>query len=197
MPVLTRRLFVALPTPPATRDALVHWTCEWSGGGREWRWVQPAGIHLTLRFYGDTPEERLGPLIDRLRAAAADQPGFEIVARGWGVFPSPSRPRVLWAGITGDVEQLQLLAERVEGDARALGFDPEERRFHAHVTLARVGRPGARPRLPQRSDPGAPVFGPIAGRTLVLYQSHLGPGGARYDPLLRARLGVGDDALDA
>lgn len=182
------RLFLAVDPPPATREALFRWADGWRSRDDGWRWVAADGVHLTLRFYGSTPPERVEPLRGQLAALARAHAPLALEVRGWGVFPGPSRARVLWAGLAGDVAPLAALAAGAEDGARALGFAAEERPFKGHVTLARA-REGRRPRLPGTPDREAPPFGPFAVGELVLYRSRLGPGGARYEALGRFPLG--------
>lgn len=192
-----RRLFLALPTPVETKAALLAWAREWSKGDDGWRWVRADGLHLTLRFYGETSGDLVPTLVERVRGAAAAVAPFDLAASGWGAFPNAARPRVLWAGVVGAVDDVAALAQRVESDARELGFPPEARRFHPHVTLARAREGRGHPRLPGLPDPRTPFFGPLPARELVLFESHLGPSGARYEPVARAALGEGGEPAGA
>lgn len=191
----TRRLFLAVSVPEAVRREMIRWTETWRAKDDGWRWVQPAGIHLTLRFYGETVETLLPELGERISTLAKDHQEFQMLAVGWGVFPNPSRPRVIWAGLSGATDVASSLAARAEADARDLGFQNEERPFHPHLTLARAAREG-RPRLPGDPDPAAPEFGSIPARQLILFESQLGSGGARYSALGRWKIGSGEP-LDA
>jgi 2'-5' RNA ligase len=184
------RLFFAVPAPPAVREALAAWAREAHRRADGWRWVDPSLVHLTLRFLGDTDPERVEPLAASARQIARAQPRHAVQVRGWGVFPGPSRPRVLWAGLVGELSHLVRMAEALEGAARALGFPPEERSFRAHLTLARAVR-DARPRLPGTPDAGQPDFGAMPVEELVLFRSHLGPAGPTYEPLARLPLAEG------
>ncbi len=184
------RLFFAVPAPAAVQGALAEWGREARRRGDGWRWVDPATIHLTLRFLGETDAALVAPLVEAAQAIAGREPRHAVTARGWGVFPSPARPRVLWAGLAGELSQLARLAGALEAEARRRGFAPEERGFRAHLTLARAVR-DAQPRLPGRPDDEQPEFGPFPVDELLLVQSHLGPGGAVYEPLARVPLGGG------
>jgi RNA 2',3'-cyclic 3'-phosphodiesterase len=101
---------------------------------------------------------------------------------GLGAFPSPARPRVLWAGVAEGAEAAGVLAGRIDAALTPLGFDRERRPFSAHVTLGRVRTPRAQPRLA-----GALAVGGPAGRQRVthvsLMRSDLSPRGARYTEL--------------
>jgi len=187
--VLNRwRLFIAVPVPGETRAAMVDWLGSWDARRRGWRPVRAEGIHLTLRFLGDTDPGIVPGLAEALAGVGAASRPAALVGAGWGVFPGPARPRVLWAGLRGDPGPLLDLARRVEEMAVRLGFPRERRPFRAHLTLARARR-DRRPGLPGGPDSRAPEFGPVPVREAVLYRSHLEPAGARYEALARAPVG--------
>ncbi len=194
---LKPRLFLALPIPQETKGAVLQWAKSWSARDDGWRWVRPEGIHLTLRFFGETSPDLLPALVESTRRVAAAAPAFDLSAVGWGVFPNPARPRVLWVGVRGAVDQVQALAAAAEDAARGLGFAPEKRTFHPHLTLARAREGMSHPRLPGAPDPGAPSFGALPARELILFESHLGPAGARYEAVVRAVLGRGGEPTGA
>jgi RNA 2',3'-cyclic 3'-phosphodiesterase len=151
-------------------------------------WVPAANLHVTLKFYGDMPDEQVEAAADALAKAASGRPGFTLVTRGLGVFPDPARPRVLWAGLTEGVTALVSLAEAVEGTSVALGFGRESRPFHAHVTLARIKAGGAGiAELLKAHEATTFPASPVS--EVVLYESRLLKTGAEYVALRRVPLG--------
>ncbi len=183
------RLFLAIDLPTDVRTAVRDLQERTRRSCPGWRWVRPEGIHLTLRFLGevdpaDEPRHR-----ETWRRAVLAHPPVRCHVGGLGVFPGGGRPRVLWVGVrdastTGD---LAALAEDLEEAARELGFEPEERPFRAHLTLARAERDG-RPVAPPPG--GAALAEGIAADEVVLFRSELGPGGARYSRVAAFPLGV-------
>ncbi len=132
------RLFVAIELPEEIRRRLA----SMSGGVPSARWVPEENLHLTLRFIGETPEDRLADIAAAL-AAVRGAP-FEMTLSGVGHFESRRRVRVLWAGIEPNAE-LAALHDRVESALVRAGLEPEGRKFSAHVTLARLnGVPAAK-----------------------------------------------------
>lgn len=99
------------------------------------RWVAPENLHLTLRFIGEAD----GALIQDIGEALAgvEAAPFELRVRGVGSFGQRRRVRQLWAGVEAG-PMLDQLQRRVEAGLAALGLEPERRKFHAHVTLARL-----------------------------------------------------------
>jgi len=149
-------------------------------------WVAEDNLHITLRFLGEVGEDLLPALGDLGGAIASETAAFELPLDRLGAFPHPGRARVLWAGPTTDSVPFAILAQRVEEDVQALGFPPERKPAHPHVTLARL-------RIPQ--DLASVVEGttlpvlraPVGGLTLM--RSELRPQGPLYAPVERWRLG--------
>ncbi|HAL62301.1 MAG TPA: RNA 2',3'-cyclic phosphodiesterase [Chloroflexi bacterium] len=106
------------------------------------RWVDPANVHLTLKFLGNVPLDRIQEITAALREACAGLSPFVMEVSGLGCFPTTNNPRVIWVGVQEETGRLKRLQERVEGSLAALGFKPEGRAFHPHLTLGRV-RKGA------------------------------------------------------
>jgi len=95
-------------------------------------------LHMTLQFLGETLMEDVTEIDRALREAAAGIPPLELDYRGLGAFPAPERARVIWAGVEDEDGVLQELVTRVGSALGQLGYPKEKRRYHAHVTLARV-----------------------------------------------------------
>lgn len=136
------RLFVAVNLPTDVREGL--WkaaeplrTCDFPV-----RWVPPESQHVTVKFLGEVADGRLDEIARAVDASTAGAKPFTLPMVDFGAFPSPQRPRVVWAGCEG-VPPLELLQDRVEREMAGLGFEIEGRPFRPHVTLGRA-RPKAR-----------------------------------------------------
>jgi RNA 2',3'-cyclic 3'-phosphodiesterase len=128
------RLFVAIDPPDRIRDALARRAAALTG---RLRLVPRDQLHLTLRFLGEVDDDRVPALVEALAAAVPGPPiGLRVV--GGGAFPSPGRPRVLWAGLGGDVRAVDGLAARIEAAVTAHGLPRADHPFHGHVTVART-----------------------------------------------------------
>lgn len=156
------------------------------------RWVDPGGVHLTLKFLGDINPDLVGPILKAMTRSVQGSPTFCLRLAGLGAFPGSGQPRVLWAGLDGDLDCLRRLQQEVEGAMAELGFPQERRAFQAHLTLGRV-REGAPPSL------GAGLSAAISNTPLEpsdpwqvdevhLIRSMLAPGGAVYRSLGSAPL---------
>ena len=104
-------------------------------------WTRPQSNHLTLKFFGDigsTDVEKIGTAV-KIQLATVSSIVLKI--EKIGVFPDLRRPRVIWAGTTGDIEKLTMLQNKLDVDFAGLGFPPENRPFRAHLTLGRIKMP--------------------------------------------------------
>jgi 2'-5' RNA ligase len=150
------------------------------------RWVRPEGIHLTLKFLGETPREKVPAIGGALAAAVKGIGRHELSLGSMGTFGSKAAPRVLWVDLAGEIETLGRLQRQVDRALEGIGFRSEKRAFAAHLTLARVREESAR----EVSEPLAaairsvsvpPAVVPVREVSLML--SKLGPGGAMYTRL--------------
>ena len=188
------RLFVAIELPADVLAALndLQHGLQRDPSLARLRWVRPEGIHLTLKFLGSVPAERL-PEIEAAvaRAVAGIQP-FELHLGNLGTFGSPRSPRVLWVDVAGDLGTLAKLQSQIEAELAPLGFPAEARRFSPHLTLARVPREraadAARPLAKAVASPNDPPRGTIRAESLSLMKSDLGRSGAVYTQLFAAPL---------
>ncbi|HXG01903.1 MAG TPA: RNA 2',3'-cyclic phosphodiesterase [Candidatus Binatia bacterium] len=178
------RAFVAVLLSDEVRAALAAEIRYLQSRAPDVAWVPPENLHLTLKFLGAVEEERV-PLVGRaLAAVAARMDAFDLAIAGLGAFPSVTRPRVLWAGISAGAEALACLAGEIEDALAALGFAREERPFAGHVTLGRVRVPRRDPVLGEALAAGLRrPFGRTVVDRLTLIRSDLSPRGARYTPL--------------
>jgi 2'-5' RNA ligase len=176
------RLFIAINLPESWQDVLLEprKSIEWLGKGI--RWVELRGMHLTLKFLGDTSPRQLEEIKALLPPLVAEFEPFEMQISNTGVFPNPRRPRVYWAGVKAP-QMLQHLQEKIEAAMESMGFEPEERPFHPHLTVARIKEPIGKKRSTDaflkfhlRSDP-------FRVEKVSLMRSHLSREGARYEEL--------------
>ena len=195
------RLFVALDLPAEAKAALAATVGQLQSvipAGV--RWVNPAGIHLTLKFLGDTEAGMVTPLLMALRemAAAGDPMPFPLHLDGLGVFPNYREPRGIYAGVGGDLDSLVKAQQRGEQAIVRLGFPQEKRPFRPHLTLGRV-RDGVAPAarrqigdtIARQAAALSPEYAWTAGE-ICLIRSNLTPSGAVYTTWGRAALGAAE-----
>ncbi len=180
------RLFVALELPAPVLRALeaVQERLRADAASRAVRWTRPEGIHLTLKFLGDTPADDRDAIAAALREAVRGHAPLTLRAEGLGCFPNPGRPRVVWVGLTGDLAPLEALQRSVEAALEPLGFPAERRGFSPHLTLGRARREAATAEVKALGRLiAATAVGEIGAWTadsVSLMRSELRPDGARY-----------------
>lgn len=155
------------------------------------RWVRPEGIHLTLKFLGDVPAEKVSEIARAVQQACEKHVSFECTVSGLGCFPDAVRPRVIWVGIQEPGGTLLALQRDVDRALSALGFEPEQRPFHPHLTLGRVKSHDreAVAALGEYVSRARVNVGSIQASAVHLMRSDLLPGGAVYTTLAVSDLG--------
>jgi 2'-5' RNA ligase len=187
------RLFVAIELPGEVREALSRLQHDLQRRSLErLRWVRPEGIHLTLKFLGAAPHEKVPEIEEALTDAAAGVAQHELVLGEIGTFGG-NRPRVVWVDLRGDLDPVRDLQERTERALNALGYEREARGWSPHVTLARVRPETAREAakaLPAALEGVRVPAGVIPLREVSLMRSTLRPSGAVYERLTAFPLAV-------
>jgi 2'-5' RNA ligase len=144
-------------------------------------WTRSEGIHLTLKFLGEVAESKVPDIMNGLRRAVDGTGPFRLEVGGIGTFPNPRNARVVWVGLSGDVEKLSRLQAGVEETISSIGFERDERSFTPHLTLGRIKHIRSRDKwlkaLEGVKDIRLPGFDVS---TVSLMKSELKPAGAVY-----------------
>ncbi|MHB8780631.1 MAG: RNA 2',3'-cyclic phosphodiesterase [Candidatus Geothermincolia bacterium] len=187
------RLFVAVDIPERLKQAIAKGIGSCRRVAPDARWVRPENLHLTLKFLGATPQERIDDIAAALESVCGGHATMHMAMQGPVAFPDARRARVFWVGLGGDMEPLARLAQQIEDGMAELDFEREGRPFTGHITIARLRRPADVAHLMTcwEREPG------IAGERFevsetVLYSSELRGAGARYTPLRRIRMESGE-----
>jgi 2'-5' RNA ligase len=192
---VTRRLFFAIDLDEPSRSAITELIEELSrrlesNGARHTRvkWVERENLHMTLRYLGATPEQRVHELLSILARNLPSRPfvlGFDRV----GTFPERGAPRVVWLGASIGAAEAARARDELEERLSAINVAPEPRPFRPHLTLGRFREMG-------RGSDGRAIrsvevraFDGVRVEYLTLYESHLSSRGPRYAPILKVMLG--------
>ena len=187
------RCFIAIELPEEVKAGLRDIQAQLKSGGQtSIKWVDPYSIHLTLKFLGGVDAAKIEPITVAMKEASRDIHPFSLKVEGLGAFPNLRRVQVVWVGVSGEVDRLADLQQRIEDNLAGLGFAPEKRRFTPHLTLARVrdrASSGEREGLGQliaATKFGAARSFPVAAVSLM--KSHLTREGAIYSRISTAEL---------
>jgi 2'-5' RNA ligase len=132
------RLFIAIEIPEEIKRQMAEVQARLKGAGVDASWTRPEGIHLTLKFLGEIPEAKGADIMNALNRAVSDTGRLRLEIEGVGTFPNPRNARVVWIGVSGDVEQLRKLQVAVEDGMARIAMKREERPFTPHLTLGRI-----------------------------------------------------------
>jgi 2'-5' RNA ligase len=154
------------------------------------RWVGPEKIHLTLKFFGNIEESRIESIIKSIQGPIQITSPFPIRVKGVGAFPNLKNPRVIWMGLVDGREALISLQKQIETQLEKIGFQPEDRSFHPHLTLGRMKSSRGKEELVERMEEHKDEeFGDLQVERVVLFKSDLRPTGPIYTPLRELKLG--------
>jgi 2'-5' RNA ligase len=182
------RTFIAVRIPDSIRDRIAKLQTELRKHGADIKWVRPESIHVTLKFLGDVEETRMEEVGEAVEKAVEHIPPFVVSVNGLGTFPNDRRPRVLWVGVDQGDGELVDMAKRIEDSLSVLGFEKEERRYSAHLTMGRVRSPrriGETVRAMHVSDFSGGAF---RVEEVFVMKSDLKPTGAVYTALKTIKL---------
>jgi RNA 2',3'-cyclic 3'-phosphodiesterase len=175
----TIRAFIAIHLPQDVKAYLGHLAEDLGGQvpNRSVRWVKPNRMHLTLRFIGETEKNLLAQLGHALDNIANQHQPFSLQLAGFGCFPNCKRPRVLWAGVGGELEAASRLKADIDAALEPLGWKAENRPFQPHLTIGRVkeSRAVSGQRWPNELTPLL-----IPADSIHLIESELTPNGPIY-----------------
>jgi len=156
------------------------------------RWVRPEGIHLTLKFLGDVPANRIGEITQALQKSCQGFAPFFLSCSGLGCFPDLKHPNVVWVGVQEETGTLAQLQKAIEENLASLGYPAEKRPFSPHLTIGRVQKRVGASDLRQLGElVGASergVSGRMEVRSVSLMRSDLRPDGAVYTRLAEVEL---------
>jgi 2'-5' RNA ligase len=186
------RVFIAIPLPLEIKDVLAGLQEKLKKSGADVKWVEPANIHLTLKFLGERDEKKIKQITDILEEVARNKKQFAMRMRGTGAFPSINSARVIWAGIELGEEEVKSIAQELEEKIARIGIPKEDRPFSCHITIGRTrsnrGLENLAKELLNLKDKFGGQEMQFLVRQISLYQSTLTPKGPTYTTLKTANL---------
>ena len=198
------RTFIAIDPPQEVIKDLEPAFQTWKALGKGVKWISPSRLHLTLKFLGDVPEDKLELIESAACAATKKSKKMTLSISGTGVFPNPGRPRIFWVGLKGDLEALTALQEEMETALEEIGYEKENRKFSPHITVGRLRRVRKRPHYSKTGHTNSNIESILAGflhykletrpftiSQVVIYKSDLKSQGPIYTTLATCPLKEG------
>ena len=176
------RVFCAVELPEEVRKGLDHhvWQLREAVPDVAASWTRVENIHLTLKFFGNVAVDRIPAISDAALRAAKELSAFEIEVGKTGVFPKPSRPQVLWIGVSDPSGKLSRLQQALENEFAVEGFEKEDRAYRPHLTIARLRTPDGARRLADAHLQMEFEPAEITIKDLIVFRSELSPKGSTY-----------------
>jgi len=189
-----RRLFCAVKVP--VNDAI----CEAMEVFRNElvdahiNWVSAQNLHLTLKFFGDTPNDMVEPIVEALHQAASGFPPFTFTVEGCGTFGSIRQPNVIWLGIRNAIMLIDLYHD-VNKYLAPLRYVPDKKLFTPHLTIGRIKSINDTLNLRSlEAEFSTETFASVRTESFYLMESFLRPQGPLYRVVQEFRLGEGHRA---
>jgi 2'-5' RNA ligase len=182
------RTFIAIELPEEVKKKIEQAQAPLKKTGAFVSWVKPKNIHVTLKFLGEVPEDKINEVFSATQKALEGIRKFTMSLKGMGVFPDVRRPRVVWIGSGSGEEELSHMAKRVEEEMEEIGFPKEKRKFSSHFTIGRVKSPKNIEKLMELVKSSDFQTEEIEVNEVVVMKSQLHPAGAIYTPLKKVLL---------
>jgi 2'-5' RNA ligase len=182
------RSFIAIELSSGAKEEVSRVLEELKKAKADVKWVKPNAVHLTLKFLGYVPEEKIPKIKECLEEVCRNFSPFDIALGGIGTFPFWTRPKVLWIGIGEGKEKVKSLAKEIEKVMTPEGFEKSSLGFKAHITAGRIKPPGKIKHLQKISNDIQ--IEQIASHIdkVILYKSDLTSEGAIHTPLAKIKL---------
>ncbi|MEI6124008.1 MAG: RNA 2',3'-cyclic phosphodiesterase [Bacteroidota bacterium] len=143
------------------------------------KWVPLENMHITLKFFGETPIDKVHQIADVLNETT-NTTSFDIEFTRLGIFGSSYKPRVIWLGVN-DAGYLSGLAKNIQNAIVPLGYEIDRQNFVPHLTLGRINAIADKTYFQKIIDSlSEQKFEKQTISTLYLYESILSPSGPKY-----------------
>ena len=186
------RSFIAIEIPEEIKKELASVRDElkkYLGKASKVSWARAETTHLTIKFLGDVPEEKIRATEDALRLSTRGIKALTVSVAGIGCFPNLENPRVLFAGTLGS-EELKNLHAAIEGSLYAIGFKKDEKPFKPHLTIARIKSPIEGKKLSKAiKELKTDIKADFIADSVILFKSELSSKGAVHTPIAKINLG--------
>jgi RNA 2',3'-cyclic 3'-phosphodiesterase len=174
----TKRLFLAIKFK--AEESLIKTFGQLKSELRHERikWTNLDHLHLTLKFFGETPVQDIDSIISAIEVISNNQGSFKLRLENLGIFGSSYQPKVIWAGIS-KTEELIKLEQDLMRKLEEIGFKNDRQNFIPHLTLSRIKHLSDKKLFQQIVDQHKQsFFQETKVDKIILFESVLGPKGA-------------------
>ena len=184
------RSFLAIELPEAILKRIGEVQRDLKSSRADVRWVSPQNINLTLKFFGNIEESKIDSIAKSIEEPARTTSPIGITVRGTGAFPGLKNPRVIWIGLLDEKNVLVSFQKQLDGELQKIGFQPEDRPFHPHLTLGRMRSNRGKDELVKGMEKyREEECGSFRAERIILFKSDLKPTGPIYTALREVKLG--------
>ncbi|MFC1498452.1 RNA 2',3'-cyclic phosphodiesterase [Verrucomicrobiota bacterium] len=187
----TVRAFIAIEISEEVRRNISRLQADFVKTGVKVKWVKPENMHLTLLFFGETQPAAVTNIVTIMDGITQETVPFVCEVSGMGFFGRPKSPRIVWAGIAGDVEILKSVQAGLVSSLKNSGLDLDSKPFVPHLTIGRIRDSRNAGNLISAIEAEKNrSFGRIEVNRLVLVKSELRPTGPIYSLLHESKLNL-------
>lgn len=187
---MLKRLFIGIPLHSPHAEAEVKkWAKDAAINQNKISWTPPENWHVTLNFLGDTPSEEIPMLEQAIDRAFSNVGKFDAEISGFGVFPNPRNPKVMWLGLE-NLDRILTAWQKLGENLQNQGFEFDQKPFKPHLTVARIRHVDNLAAIRQIQDTySGTCFDKVTIDRVVLFESILSQAGPVYKPLFVKLLG--------
>lgn len=132
-----KRLFVAIKVIPEVVFLSLFDELKKDLKHEKIKWVEVHNLHLTLKFFGETPENKMPEIITALKAGIEKHKQFAFKIKSLGIFGSRYNPKLIWAGLQNTIPLVHLATD-VNTELEKIGYNYDRQNFVPHLTLGRI-----------------------------------------------------------
>lgn len=131
------RLFAAVKIHPSPDLLNIYYKLKSGLKYEKIKWVEEENFHVTLKFFGETPEDKIPGIINELKEAAINSQSFQLYLENTKIFGSSYKPKIVWFGIN-PCNELQQLHANIQKQLLNIGYEPGSENFVSHLTIGRI-----------------------------------------------------------
>ncbi|HZS46694.1 MAG TPA: RNA 2',3'-cyclic phosphodiesterase [Blastocatellia bacterium] len=183
------RAFIAIEIPSSIKKNLADVQSHLKTAGADVSWTKPDNLHLTLKFLGEISDSQITIVRSAVNKICEKVSAFELEIGDIGVFPNPRRPRIIWAGVSGDLNAVLAIQSTIDSELVSSGFATDAHPFNPHLTLGRIKTPKRTRELLALADVFEIPKNNFRVDRIIVMRSQLNPTGSIYTPIEICRFG--------